>query len=50
MKGWETRVQRFSLLELLEGEYYFRDYGCIQVSGANIRLEGQLKICSSSNN
>ena len=48
MKGWETRVQRFSLLELLEGEYYFRDYGCIQVSGANIRLEGQLKICSSS--
>ncbi|QDZ18310.1 BEACH domain-containing protein [Chloropicon primus] len=48
MKGWKTRVQRFSLLLLQEGEYYFRDYNCIQLSGSNIRLEGQLKICSSS--
>ena len=48
MKGWETRVQRFSLLLLQEGEYYFRDYNCIQLSGSNIRLEGHLKICSSS--
>ena len=48
MKGWESRVQRFSLLLLQEGEYYFRDYNCIQLSGSNIRLEGQLKICSLS--
>ena len=44
MKGWESRVQRFSLLLLQEGEYYFRDYNCIQLSGSNIRLEGQLKM------
>ena len=27
--AWEARVERFSLLLLQEGEYYFRDYSCV---------------------
>lgn len=39
---------RFSLLLLEDGEYYFKDYTSVYHAGTKVKIMGQLKICSMS--
>ncbi|KAK9819324.1 hypothetical protein WJX74_006280 [Apatococcus lobatus] len=47
MSTWDGE-DRFSLLLLEDGEYYFRDYNCHLWPAGKERLAGYLKVCSMS--